>query len=70
MTDGVRQTRVVPQRILDRRMLRPADAATYCGLPTEQFLIICPVRPVKMPDGKKLFDKHDLDQWIEARISK
>lgn len=53
-------------KITPRRMLKPSEAAEYCGLPAKRFPNICGVPPVAMPSGERLYDKHDLDNWIEA----
>jgi len=48
------------------RMLKKAEAAAYCGLPTTRLETLCPVPPVVMPDGAKLWDVRDLDGWIDG----
>jgi hypothetical protein len=46
-------------------MLSERDAAEYCGLSARRFAFECPVKPVEMPGGVKLFDIRDLDDWID-----
>lgn len=53
-------------RAAPRRMLTLKEAADYCGLSTKRFPIDCCVSPVAMPDGKKVYDMHDLDAFIDA----
>jgi hypothetical protein len=48
-----------------RRMLSAREAATYCGLPVKRLAVDCAVAPVVMPNGKQLYDKSDLDGWID-----
>lgn len=53
-------------RVAPRRMLTLKEAADYCGLSTKRFPIDCSVSPVAMPDGKRVYDMHDLDAFIDA----
>ncbi len=53
-------------KLAPRRMLKPKEAADYCGLPVKRFPVACQVSPVKMPDGARLYDMQDLDRWIDA----
>lgn len=48
------------------RMLKRADAASYCGLSSTSFLSSCPVQAVLLPGGRKVWDVKDLDRWIEG----
>ncbi|MFS8180634.1 hypothetical protein ACMG4P_03645 [Pseudovibrio denitrificans] len=48
------------------RMLKRADAASYCGLSATNFLANCPVLAVLLPVGRKAWDVKDLDRWIEG----
>ncbi|WP_208990167.1 hypothetical protein [Pseudovibrio brasiliensis] len=48
------------------RMLKRADAASYCGLSATSFLANCPVPAVLLPGGRKVWDVKDLDRWIEG----
>lgn len=51
--------------VLDKRMLSASEAAFYCGLPEKHFKVICPVPTVRLAN-RPLYDKRDLDSWIEA----
>ena len=52
--------------VIDKRMLKQAEAADYTGLPVKHFKETCPVQPVQMRPGTTLWDKRDLDKWIDA----
>lgn len=52
--------------VVDKRMFSNAEAADYTGLPVTHFKATCPVQPVEMRPGKLLWDKRDLDTWIDA----
>jgi len=47
-------------------MLNQREAAQYCGLNLKRFPVACPVSPLSMPDGGKLYDMRDLDGWLDA----
>ncbi|MCB1503113.1 MAG: hypothetical protein KDK07_25600 [Bauldia sp.] len=47
-------------------MLSKAEAASYCGLGARRFEAECPVRPVELPGGARVFDMVDLDKWIDT----
>ncbi len=49
-------------RVISPRMLTPRQADDYCGLPTKQLAIA----PVEMPNGKKLYDIRDLDEYLDG----
>ena len=51
---------------IEMRMLNDVEAASYCGLPAKHFKICCDVRPVNIGGKALLWDKRDLDQWIET----
>lgn len=51
--------------VIDRRMLKQTEAASYAGLPTKHFKAACPVRPIELKEGTLLWDRHDLDSWID-----
>jgi hypothetical protein len=53
-------------RIAPYRLLTKADAAHYCRLSNAQFETQCPVVPVIMPGGDRLWDVKDLDKWIDS----
>lgn len=48
-----------------RRMLTPAEAALYVGLPLKSFRALCPAAPMDLGVGKPWYDKRDLDCWID-----
>ncbi|MCB0636585.1 MAG: hypothetical protein KDC54_08195 [Lewinella sp.] len=52
--------------VIEKRMLKQAEAADYTGLPVKHFKAACPVQPVEMRPGTILWDKRDLDKWIDA----
>jgi len=53
-------------RVSPRRMLKPAEAADYCGRPAKRFQAECPVAPIAFPNGDRLYDIHDLDGWLDG----
>jgi len=52
--------------VVEKRMLRQSEAASYTGLSLNLFKGNCPVQPVQMRPGTVLWDKKDLDAWIDA----
>jgi len=52
--------------VVEKRMLKQSEAADYSGLPVKHFKATCPVRPVEMRPGTVLWDKRDLDNWIDS----
>ncbi|WP_343503559.1 MULTISPECIES: hypothetical protein [Roseobacteraceae] len=52
--------------VIDKRMLKQSEAASYSGLPLKHFKSSCPVRPVELRRGTLLWDRRDLDHWIDA----
>ena len=50
---------------VDKRMYKESEAASYSGLTVQSFKATCPVQPVELCPGKKLYDKRDLDTWID-----
>ncbi|WP_412057145.1 hypothetical protein [Bartonella sp. DGB2] len=48
------------------RLLKPKEAAIYCRLPERQFPALCPVTPLDLGNGVRLYDINDLDQWIDS----
>ncbi|MDF1628094.1 MAG: hypothetical protein P1U84_17560 [Parvibaculaceae bacterium] len=52
--------------VVEKRMYRPSEAAAYCGLALKHFKDLCPVPLVELREGVELFDKHDLDRWIDS----
>lgn len=51
--------------VIDKRMLKQSEAASYAGLPVKHFKAACPVRPVELKQGTLLWDRRDLDLWID-----
>lgn len=49
-------------RVSPRRMLTAREAADYTGVNAAQL----PVRPVELPNGKRLYDLHDLDAFLDG----
>lgn len=52
--------------VVEKRMLSASEAASYCGLAAKHFKALCPVATVKMAGRFDLYDKRDLDLWIET----
>lgn len=52
--------------VVDKRMLSESEAASYCGLAAKHFKALCPVSTVDLGGRFPLYDKRDLDQWIEG----
>lgn len=52
--------------VLEKRMLKQGEAAEYTGIPAKHFKTSCPVQPVEIRPGTALWDKRDLDQWIDT----
>ena len=52
--------------VLPRRMLKPAEAAGYCGRSLKRFQSECPVQPVEFDNGDKRYDIRDLDAWLDS----
>jgi hypothetical protein len=50
------------------RMLTKAMAAAYCGVSPQTFSAICPVAPIAMGKGDRLwrYDIRQLDRWIDG----
>jgi hypothetical protein len=49
-------------RVSPRRMLTAREASDYTGVSAAQL----PVRPVELPNGKRLYDLHDLDAFLDG----
>lgn len=56
---------LIDVKIRPFRMLKKAAAASYCGIASSAFEGLCPVTPVAMPNGSRLWDTHDLDAWLD-----
>lgn len=52
-------------RVVQPRLMSAKDAAGYVGLPASRFPATCPVVPIAMPGGAKLYDVRDLDKWVD-----
>ena len=55
--------------VVEKRMLTPAEGAAYAGIPIKYFRLECPVSPIEVRPGKLLYDKRDLDSWIDGMKS-
>jgi hypothetical protein len=53
-------------RIRPFRLLTKAETANYCRLPIKTFEALCPVAPIIMANGDRLWDVRDLDHWIDS----
>ena len=53
-------------RVQPYRLLTKGAAAGYCSRPVKTFEAQCPVAPLIMPNGDKLWDVQDLDRWIDS----
>ena len=51
--------------VIEKRMFRETEAASYAGLPVRHFKAACPVQPIQLRQGVLLWDKRDLDLWID-----
>ncbi len=47
------------------RLFTKTEAAHYCRRSPAKFEAECPVTPVVMPGGDRLWDVRDLDRWID-----
>ena len=52
--------------VIDKRMLKQSEAASYTGLAVKHFKASCPVRPVELTRGTLLWDRRDIDRWIDT----
>ncbi|HEV2605361.1 MAG TPA: hypothetical protein VGU24_17070 [Microvirga sp.] len=53
-------------RVQPYRLLTKVEAANYCRRPIKKFEAQCPVAPLQMADGDRLWDVQDLDRWIDS----
>ena len=51
--------------VVEKRMLNASEAASYCGLAVKHFKVTCPVRSIQIRPGTVVWDKRDLDTWID-----
>lgn len=52
-------------RLIQPRLMELKHAAEYIGVKAKLFSAICPVTPTLMPGDVKLYDRVDLDEWID-----
>lgn len=52
--------------VVEKRMLRKSEAAEYTGIPAKYFCQTCPCQPLEIRPGSVLWDKRDLDSWIDT----
>lgn len=52
--------------VVEKRMFTCTEAANYTGVPRKYFKNTCTVKPIEFRPGTLLYDKHDLDAWIDA----
>ena len=52
--------------VVEKRMLKQVEAASYTGLAVKHFKVTCPVQPIELRPGTLVYDKRDLDTWIDA----
>lgn len=55
--------------VVEKRMFSASEAADYTGIPKKHFKATCPVQPIEMRPGTVLWDKRDLDVWIDGMKS-
>lgn len=48
------------------RWLTKKEAAYYCRLSERRFTVKCPLSPVEIDSGKKLYDITKIDEWIRS----
>jgi hypothetical protein len=53
-------------RVQPYRLLTKTEAANYCRRSVRKFEAQCPVAPLQMADGDRLWDVQDLDRWIDS----
>ena len=52
--------------VVEKRMFSATEAADYTGIPKKYFKNTCPVQPIELRPGTTLYDKRDLDVWIDG----
>ena len=55
--------------VVEKRMYNPSEAAHYCGVAIKHFKALCPVAPVSLLRNEVLYDRIDLDAWIDTTKS-
>ncbi|MFZ3328479.1 MAG: hypothetical protein WA231_22490 [Methylocella sp.] len=53
-------------RVAPYRLFTKAEAAHYCRRSPAKFEAQCPVTPIILADGDRLWDVLDLDKWIDS----
>jgi hypothetical protein len=53
-------------RVAPYRLFTKAEAAHYCRRSPAKFEARCPIAPIVMVDGDRLWDVIDLDRWIDG----
>ena len=50
-----------------KRLLTRAEAAAYCSMSLTAFETVCPVKPIRFGEDRRLdrYDVHALDHWID-----
>jgi predicted DNA-binding transcriptional regulator AlpA len=53
-----------------KRLLAVDEAAEYCGMRRQSFMVNCPVKPKRIRPGLRglRYDVHDLDAWIDTLV--
>ena len=51
---------------IEPRLLPKAQAAAYCGMSLPTFDRLCPVNPVDLQLRGYLYDRKELDRWIDG----
>jgi hypothetical protein len=59
-------TTTLSLRVQPYRLLTKTEAAYYCRRTVKKFEFQCPVKPIEMTDGDRLWDVQDLDHWING----
>jgi hypothetical protein len=57
---------IINLRVQPFRLLTKGEAAHYCRRSVKKFEAQCPVLPIEMADGDRLWDVRDLDRWIDS----
>lgn len=52
--------------VVEKRMFSATEAADYTGIPKKHFKATCPVQPIELRPGTVVYDKRDLDVWIDG----
>mgnify|MGYP001829036972 CR=1 FL=1 len=52
--------------VVEKRMFSATEAAEYTGIPKTHFKSTCPVQPIELRPGTVVYDKRDLDVWLDG----